>query len=318
MDSGLSPARRAELTDLAALAELRGDVFNSVGPERAIAVLYGLGYLEGRIDGVRVSEGFEGGVLPEARFAGPGVPLLFTCDSSDLSGCFGGHHARSPEAIVHRSAFPEPSDPVCFVSAGYAAGWFAAILNAPILVREVQCQARGDDRCRFEARRLADWGDMQDDFVTALASELDLPRLNERAREIALDPNESEGPMLGRFDPLSPAAHIWGPVMILPYSGSEDSTDALESVHREMGVDRVRVVVVDVTGARIDDLESRGLAHVLDCVEELGAEAILVGLEEHHALLSPERSLAAPLIARDLSEGIALGFQICSAMSTAS
>ena len=118
--------------------------------------------------------------------------------------------------------------------------------------------------------------------------------------------------MLGRFDPMSPAAHIWGPVMILPYSGGADSADALETIQRDVGPDQVRVVLVDMTGARVGALEAMGLARLLDRVEGLGVEPILVGLDRNATGLLPSgRGLSQPLVARDLAEGIALGFQIC-------
>ncbi len=121
--------------------------------------------------------------------------------------------------------------------------------------------------------------------------------------------------MLGQFDPMSPAAHIWGPVMVLPYSGAADSMAALDTVDDDLGTSQVRVVVVDVTGARIEALEAAGLAQLLDHIEGAGAEAIVAGLS---AEATPRFGLASPLLARDLSEGIALGFQMCLARLAAS
>jgi hypothetical protein len=259
--------------------------------------------------------GFEGGGVPTARFVGPGLPILFQPESRDLSGRFGGALLSSLEAELHGASYPPSNDPVCIVSAGYAAGWYSELLAESILVRETHCLARGDDACRFEARRVADWQASDDVFISDLLLCLDFDTLRGKARDAVDDIAEFDAGSLEHFDPLSPAAHIWGPVLILPYSGIEDSEDALLSIDRDLGADPVRVVVIDVTGARIDPLEASGLARLLDRVEAMGVEAILVGLDDKDTppFSEPEAGLSMPLRARDLSEGIALGFQMCQA-----
>ncbi len=118
--------------------------------------------------------------------------------------------------------------------------------------------------------------------------------------------------MLGNFDPMSPAVHVWGPVMILPYSGPEDGVLALDSIREDVGLDQIRVVVVDATGAVIDPVEAVGLSRLLDALEAKGVESIMVGIGDHATgyLQARGEGHGAPLVARDLSEAIALGFQI--------
>ena len=50
---------RADLRDLAALVEVRGAVFGALDLDAARLKLYELGYLEGRIDGLRLVQGFD-------------------------------------------------------------------------------------------------------------------------------------------------------------------------------------------------------------------------------------------------------------------
>ena len=81
---------------------------------------------------------------------------------------------------------------------------------------------------------------------------LDLDRLQERAREQVeqLEEQLEDLTMMGSFDPMSPAVHVWGPVMVLPYSGFQDSDAAIEAIRDDVGRTHIEVVVVDVTGAK--------------------------------------------------------------------
>ena len=118
--------------------------------------------------------------------------------------------------------------------------------------------------------------------------------------------------MLGNFDPMSPAVHIWGPVMVLPYSGFLDAGACLDTVIADLGPDQVRVVVLDVAGAQIGGVEAADLTRLLDRIESLGLETIVSGLAQgaDHPFRNPDGGLAMPLLARDVVEGIALGFQL--------
>ena len=84
--------------------------------------------------------------------------------------------------------------------------------------------------------------------------------------------------MMGAFDPLSPAVHVWGPVMILPYSGASDSLEARRDDLGDLGAGALRVVVLDLTGARIDALEAHGpVARCSRCSTRHKLETVLVG-----------------------------------------
>ena len=117
---------------------------------------------------------------------------------------------------------------------------------------------------------------------------------------------------MGAFDPLSPAVHVWGPVMILPYSGADDSLEALETILGDLGPGALRVVVLDLTGASIDALEVTGLLRLLEAIEAQKLESVLVALPDLEALrlLSPAAALSLPLRAANISEGISLAFQL--------
>ena len=89
-----------------------------------------------------------------------------------------------------------------------------------------------------------------------------------------------EGSMMGGFDPMSPAVHVWGSVMILPYSGLEDSQAALEAIQEDLGPGQLQVVVVDLTGAEVDTVEGRGLLQLIDSLTACGLETVVVGMSD--------------------------------------
>ncbi len=307
--------------DPAALSALRRDAFESAGPQYGIGILYGLGFAEGMFDGLRVVARFQSGSGPPLPASGAALPMVFQPDEGRVRGCFAGSLTTSEEAVVHLRDYAAAADPICFASAGYAAGWYSAILDETILVREVRCVGCGAAHCRFEAQRLEAWlaqgGSWLDDIVPYL--DFDAIRTRAQARVdcaqpivVGPAPGEEAGDMMGGFDAMSPAVHVWGPVMILPYSGADDCLVALETIYEDLGPDQVRVVVIDATGASIDAVEAIGLARLLNVLHAQNLETVLVGVGEQSARYFDAHvdRLTAPILARGLSEAITLGFQM--------
>jgi len=317
---------RPALEDPAHLAALRDEVFETSGEERGAAVLYALGFTEGLVDGLRVAQGFAADD-PRPRLAGPGLPLLFVpdCETGEphtdaLSGALSG----SLEARIHSAQGRPAPEPSCYLSAGYAAGWYSEILRQPLLVREIECIAHGGACCRFVARTVEDWQRDGDPWIAELLPMLDLSALREAAAhrvaelpdgaEILApgDEAEIEGDMFGGFDPMSPAVHVWGPVMILPYSGPADGEAALEMVASDLDSERIEIAVVDVTGVRMEAVAAAGLARFLDHLEALQVETVVVGLgrEAWPLFQDGAQGLAMPMLARDMCQGITFAFQL--------
>ena len=309
-----SPDGQLALEDPVELARLRRDLFSSLGPERACYVLFGVGFCEGMAEGLRVMRAFGSTTAGRVDVAARSAPMVFRPESGALHSSFGGSLARSIEASLHLRDYAPAHDPVCYVSSGFAAGWYSAILGETILAQETSCIARGDERCHFEARRLQDLMDDADPWTLELLPYLDLEAIQTRAEEKSLDPDDAEkqGDMMGSFDPMSPAIHVWGPVMVLPYSGPDDGLTALDAIREDVGHDQIRVVVIDVTGAVIDPIEAVGLTRLLDALDSNAIETVMVGMGERGARYFRARAneLGPPLLARNISEGIALGFQL--------
>ena len=119
---------------------------------------------------------------------------------------------------------------------------------------------------------------------------------------------------MGGFDPMSPAVHVWGSVMVLPYSGYYDSGAAIDTILADLGTEQIDVAVVDLTGAWIDSLEEVGLMQLVNELVGRNIETILVGMSPaaRTALLRHGDAVSLPLQCRNLAEGIALAFQVCS------
>jgi len=308
-----TPAEDDAFDDPESLERLRANAFESVGAPYAEGILYGIGLAEGLSDALRVAGRFAGAHGGTPGHAGPGLDLLFRPAGLDRQRRFGGTLAGSVEATVHRRRYGGAAEPICHVSAGYCSGWYSALFGEFVLVRERACAAAGAPMCEFEARPVEHWTGPGDAWAQRLLKYLDFEAMREAAaKRLAADLDGPEGDMMGAFDPLSPAVHVWGPVMILPYSGAGDSLAALETITADLGEQAIRVVVLDVTGARVDGVEALGLVRTLDDLARRGIESVIVGVRDDAAARWLGERLALPLRARDISEGIRLAFQLAT------
>ena len=308
-----APAEDDAFADPDSLERLRANAFESVGAPYAEGILYGIGLAEGLGDALRVAGRFSGphGGIP--GHAGPGLGMLFRPTGLDRGRRFAGTLAGSVEAVVHRRRYGGAAAPICHVSAGYCSGWYSALLGEFVLVRERACAGAGAPLCEFEARPVEHWIRAGDAWAAGLLKYLDFEAMREAAQKrLAADGEGVEGDMMGAFDPLSPAVHVWGPVMILPYSGAGDSIAALETISADLGPEAIRVVVLDVTGARVDAVEALGIVRTLDDLARRSIESVLVGIPEDAAARWLGKRVALPLRANDISEGIRLAFQLAT------
>jgi hypothetical protein len=307
------------LQDARLLGALHLELSEQLGADDARAALLQLGFLHGLKDaagllrsGFGAETGFASG-LPTA----PALPLhLSPADPQaplDLSG--GWPERQEAEAVL--AALGPAGAPSCHVSAGFTAGWLSGLFDADVLVLEVECAAAGADRCRFVAREAA----LFESELPArpLLEALPFRALREAvARHLDLHPLPSPEPS-ARFEPGAPLIHVWGPVMVIPFAGPEESLRALDLIGRDPGAREVRVVVVDLSGALIDDgFGAAALEQILDAVEGWGAEPILTGVSPLSAPVVAELERSHVVVQKDLPEAIAAAFQIADAQRRAS
>jgi anti-anti-sigma regulatory factor len=223
----------------------------------------------------------------------------------------GGSWPAALEAEALRLAGGALAAPGCLLSAGYTSGWMSALWEADVLAVERTCAARGDAGCTFEVRDAAAWGAIGDPAARLLLPALPFGVLRDRVererREAGLPlPADDEE----AFDPASPAVHVWGPVMVVPYAGDETAV-AVEAVSREPAAAGVTVVVVDLQGAIVDDgFGAVALERVLEVIESNGAETVLAGISPLSARVVEALGHGPIVVRKDLRSAIALAFQI--------
>jgi hypothetical protein len=297
------------LEDPAVLRRLHREASSSVDPEIRAGALYGVGFVQGMIDGLRTAQSFNELSPSGTSLRAPRIPMLLPLERTAAEQRGVGRLLHSSEASDHLRHSGRAAHPVCHVGAGYAGGWYSALRRETWLVREVECVACGDELCRFEARRVPDWFERDEAWTRTLVPFLDFDLVTER---IAAEPEETleltaAGDLLGGIEPMSPAVYVWGPVLVLPYGGAEEGESALDAVRADPDGEEIRVVIVDVVGARVDGAAALGLAGLVSRLSRRGLEVIVAGRRTDARL----PALAEGLETRDVSSGIALAFQLC-------
>ena len=314
VDEGLAADPRF-LADPRLLAAIHAELRRGPVSGDAAAALLRAGFLHGLRDGGRARQG-DGG----AGMAAPVLAMRFA--SATAGGSFGrplALHGSWPariEAEAVLMACGRPAAPSCLLSAGYTSGWMSALWESDVLVVERSCAACGDDLCRFEARDAAAWEAGGESIASALLAALPFGVLRDRVdRELREAPGIPSG---DAFDPGSPAIHVWGPVMVVPYAGDETAV-AVEAVSCDPAAFGVTVVVVDLQGAIIDDgFGAVALERVVEVIEGHGAETVLAGISPLSERVVAGLGRGSVWIRKDLRSAIALGFQIAESQRSAS
>jgi len=304
--------------DPARLGALHAELVASLGAEDAATTLLRAGFLRGLRD-AREAVQASGG--PGATGAGPGPPSALrlalelaprparaACGEPEIEGTWPERH----EAEGRVARLGPTKAPICWASAGYTSGWFTGLLDVDLLAVEVACAAGGAEACRFHVRTPEAWEATGDRRGLRLLERLDLPRLREAAA--AEEPRAHPSPDEGHLDPEAAAVHVWGPVMVIPFGGPEESLAALELIGRDESARDVSVVVVDLGGAILDEgWGAIALERVLEAVESWGAEAVLTGVSLLSAPVVEEVAERHVVVHKALPEAVAVAFQIADA-----
>ena len=318
------------------LASLLVELDDELGAERSSLALFQIGLLHGMRDAARVcgtdpsiwSENSVQTTPETTSLVMPWTVQNLNCDPAahadrinDADGDRGevieGSWPERHEAVARCSRLGPGENPTCFLSAGYTSGWLSTALNRPLIAREHECAALGEDACRFEVLEAEAWLERNDPLVVWLMENVPF----EAFRKIAISPRvdrqskpPSSGNLDGEFDRSQAVVHIWGPVMVLPFTTLDEALGTVDMLGRDPGIHEIRTVVVDLRERPLDEgFGAAALEQVLETIESWIAQSVVTGVgpEAEAAMASLESSHL--ILRKDLSEAIATAFQIADA-----
>ncbi len=301
------------LLDPRFLGALHAELEDELGDEPATVTLLQIGFLHGLRDAlqavVRLAQADDGAAL--ATLPSPLPTQMRATPAPRPRGAIELHGSwpERCEASARLASLGPCSHTACAVSAGYTSGWLSGLFDADIAALETTCAASGADACRFVAREAQAWREAPDAEATRLLAALPFEALREALREEA-----APAPATDRFDGEAAVIHIWGPVMVIPFCGPDEALQALDLIGRDPSARQVSVVVLDLSGAILDEaFGAMALEQLIEGVEALGAEIILAGVGELSAPVVAGLSNPPLLVVKDLDSAIATAFQVASA-----
>ncbi len=305
------------------LGSLHAELREQLGERGAARALLQMGCLHGLRDAFAA---LRTGPCAGHGEAGPAwmPPLRLRCRVQGAAEPHGplevrGSWPEGGEAAAHLAAFGDEHGAACFASAGYTSGWLSGAFGSDLLAVETRCSTSGEAGCDFVAREVEVWRGMGlvevDELLDALPFE-SLRRLVHEQATPERDPapgaaDALPGENVARLERDPAVVHIWGPLMVVPYTGSDEALRALELMGRDPSASEVSVVVLDLSGAVPDEaFGALALEQMVRIIETWGAELILA---EVSTLAQPiVEGLEPPplLVLKDLDHAIATAFQI--------
>ncbi len=162
--------QRMLLLHAQAFRELRRALLDTLGIERARALLVRMGFASGQRDGeLAVKERRAGMRTEDAFMLGPRlhsiegivhvekVQLEMDLATRDFFGEF--IWSNSWECEAHVADFGYGEDPQCWSQIGYASGYTSAFMGRLVVYKETECTSMGDSRCRIVGHPAEEWAD---------------------------------------------------------------------------------------------------------------------------------------------------------------
>jgi hypothetical protein len=306
----------------ARLAAVRAEIFSRAGIDLGAGILYGAGFKEGMLAGLRITRGFCGRPRALPPRGPEGAPMLSPAPEAGRARRWIGELAHSAEASCGTGTEAGARQTGCIFTSGFAAGWYSALLGEGLLVREVECVARGATSCRFEARPVADWLARAETWTRSVLPHLDFKEIC-RAALAEATPALPAPPTPEADRPPAAEATLevrtWGPVLVLPYAGPDECARSLEAAAADPECEPSAIAVVDCAGVEPAEAALIALARTLGMLEARGIEPILSGWPPSAlGRLESARANGATLCAADVPAAIALAFQLLSGPGRAS
>jgi hypothetical protein len=302
------------------LASLISELDDELGEERASLTLFQIGLLHGLRDAARLCRVHEHDPLESARPIVPETTSLVMdwvsgaardeTDSLSIMGCWPERH----EAMSRCSRLGPSVDPGCWMSAGYTTGWLSGTLNRALVVREVECAATGAAVCRFEVREVDDWRRRGNETVEWILAEVPFEAFRKVAIATPIDRGPTPSLAAGQFDRSQSVVHIWGPVMVLPFTTLDEALGTVDMLGRDPGIGEIRAVVVDLREQPVDEgFGAAALEQILETIESWNAQSLITGVSSAADAAVASIEASHLILRKDLSEAIATAFQIADA-----
>jgi hypothetical protein len=306
------------------LASLLVELEDELGPRQAGLALFQIGLLHGLRDAARACRryGESGGAAPTQASDTTALVMRWNAGlQTERNGAFAlaGSWPEHHEAAARLSRLDAPETPCCALSAGYTTGWLSGTLDRTLVAREHECLAMGAAQCRFEVHEVGCLEPSADPELAWLLTQVPF----EAFRKVALRPavERRERPAAasglgadGRFDRTQPVVHIWGPVMVLPFTTLEEALGTVDMLGRDPGIGEIRSVVVDLRELPLDEgFGAAALEQVLETIESWNAQSLLTGISAGSEVAIASLESSHLIVRKDLSEAIATAFQIADA-----
>jgi hypothetical protein len=294
------------------LAAIHAELEAELGAEKAANALLQIGFLQGMTDAERAGGASFAAVGEDAEPLTPALAIHASFNTDpDPTGALelSGEWPEGREAKARLSRDPASTATACLLSAGYTSGWLSGTLDAEILAVETSCRGSGDSACRFIAREAEVWRSGGDPEIVAMLDALPVATLRALAR-----PDYELVDPTAHIDQDATAVNIWGPVMVIPFSGAEEALIALDLVGRDPAAGDVSVVIVDLSGAIVDEaFGAVALEQIVDTVEAWGAETIFAEVSALSEGVVAGLERQPLLIHKQLPQAIAAAFQVAEA-----
>jgi len=299
------------LLDPKFMGALHSELEEQLGREEAASTLVQVGFVHGLRDATRIVE--TGLASPDSELPIPS-PLAIRFRMATK--------IEPPGAIEVSGTWPERTEAAarvsqlgagprlcCHLSAGYTSGWLSGIFGADMLALETSCSAGGDEACRFVAREAEVWRTRGDERADALLDSLPFEALRRAVEGHGFD--GAAAPAEAGMDSEESVVQIWGPVMVIPFAGTDESLMAVELIARDPAAREVSVVILDLTGVIVDEaFGAAALEQIVDDIESWGAEAIFAGVSPLSEAVVAGLERQPLVVHKDLHGAIAAGFQI--------
>ncbi|OUM04052.1 sigma-54-dependent Fis family transcriptional regulator [Variovorax sp. JS1663] len=162
--------QRMLLLHARAFAELRKELLDTLGVERARSLLVRMGFASGQRDGEMAAKARNAGMRTEDAFMlGPQLHSIegivsvekVHIDIDIAARRFHGEFIweNAWECEAHVAEFGYGEDPQCWSQIGYASGYTSAFVGRLIVYKEIECTSMGDSRCRIVGQPAEDWQD---------------------------------------------------------------------------------------------------------------------------------------------------------------